>query len=46
MVDLVHVLVESPVMQQLVDPVVPRVLNHQTHNHLQAENVPEEKGDK
>ena len=36
MVDLVHVLVEPSVVHELVDPVVPGVLQHQTTKQLQT----------
>ena len=39
-VDLVHVLVETSVVQQLVDEVVPRVLKYQTADQLTNQNVP------
>ena len=33
-VDFVDVLVDAPVVQELVDKVVPRVFDHQTTQHL------------
>ena len=43
MVHFVNVLVDGAMVQELVDPVMPRVLDYQTHHHLQAQNVPGEK---
>ena len=40
MVHFVNVLVESAMVQQLMDKILPRVLEHQTTKHLEKKNIP------
>ena len=38
--NLVDVLVDGAMVEKLVDPVVPRVLQHQTTYHLETQHIP------
>ena len=40
-VDFVDVFVNGAMVEELVDPVVPGVLNDQTTHHLETQHVPE-----